>query len=346
MPKGFYHDSRMRGYGSDAAAFDAIAGGGLAFITAELSIPHTTLVQPLEGHTHARDIAIEFGGGFPEYVNAWAANYTSSGGNQYGLSDTNNADIPLIQVDLQQGNWITWLFQTAMFVNEIDLRKLYTAKRNGMAPPFSLEEMLRDGIRLTWNKALDSVTYLGWRNQPGLVNSPDVISALAAASGTAGSTTWASKTGQQIFQDVQNMLYNAVENSGYSTTEGCPDTLLVPFTQHALLAQPMVIAGVPISLSIQEYIERYCLAAALGKKFKLFPLPNPWIYAQGVSGTSRAVAYVNNPKDVLLKIPQELIPLATVPTMRRGYGYETAYAGVIGQVMWLRPQTAYYLDGI
>jgi hypothetical protein len=341
-----YKDSRMRGHATDAAAFDSISGGGMAFLSAELSIPHTKLVEPLEAHTHARDITIEFGGGFPEYISAWAENFMTSGGNEYGLSGTNNSDIPLVQWDLQQGNWVAWIWQAGMFVSELDLRKLQTAKRNQMAPPFSLEERLRTGVRLIWNKALDKVTYLGWRGQPGLINSTDVSSVSAAAVGTGGSTTWALKTGQQIFNDVQTMLYTAIANSGYSTTEGCPDSLLIPFTQHQLLAQPITINGTPISLSIQEYIEKYCLAAALGIKFKIFPLPNPWIYAQGASGTSRAIAYKNDSKDVLIKIPQEVTPLMTVPTMRRGGGYETGYAGCIGQVMWLRPQTALYMDGI
>jgi hypothetical protein len=340
----------MRGRSFDAAAFDSISGGGLAFLNAELSIPHTKLVEPLEAHTHARDIVIKFGGGFPEYLSAWAENFTTSGGNEYGLSGTTNSDIPLIQFDLQQGNWIAWIWQAGMFVSELDLRKLQTAKRNQVAPPFSLEDRLRKGIRLTWNKAMDKVTYLGWRGQPGLINSPDVSSVQAAAVGTGGSTTWASKTGLQIFNDIQTMLYTAVANSGFSTEEGCPDSLLIPFTQHQLLAQPMVVpassGSVPVSMSIQEYIERYCLASALGKKFKIFPLPNPWIYTQGASGTSRALAYVNKEDDVLSYVPQEITPLMTVPTSRSGGGYESIYAGCIGQVMWLRPQTALYMDGI
>lgn len=341
-----YTDSRMRGRAFDAAAFDSVAGSGLAFLNAELQIPHTKLVEPLEAHTHARDIVIEFGGGFPEYIAAWAENFTSSGGNQYGLQGTNNSDIPLIQWDIQQGNWKTWIFQASMFVSELDLRKLQTAKRNQQAPPFSLDERMRKGIRTLWNKSLDQLTYLGWLGQPGLINTSDVTAVTAAAVGTGGATTWATKTGNQIFNDVQTMLYTAIANSGYSTQEGCPDSLLIPFTQHQLLAQPMVVAGVPISLSIQEYIEKYCLCAALGKKFNIFPLPNPWIYTQGAGSTSRAVAYKNNSDDVLLKIPQELIPLMTVPTTRRGAGYETIYAGNVGQVMWLRPQTALYMDGI
>jgi hypothetical protein len=343
------YNPQSRGRGYDAAAFDA-AGSGLAFLNAELQLPHTKLVEPLEAHTHARDITIKFGGGFIEDIAAWAENFGSSGGNEYGLTDTNNADIPLVQWDIQQGVWKAWIWQAGMFVNEIDLRKLQAAKKNGQAPPFSLDDRLRAGVKLIWNKALDKVTYLGWRGQPGLINSTDVSSILAAAVGTGNSTTWASKTGYQIFNDIQTMLYTAIENSGYSTSEGCPDSLLVPFTQHALLAQPMVVpasvGNVGVSMSIQDYIERYCLAAQLGLKFKIFPLPNPWIYSQGVSGTSRAVAYRNIEENVLMYIPQEIIPLGTVPSMRRGFGYETNYAGVVGQVMFLRPQTALYLDGI
>ena len=179
-----YQDSRTRGRANDAAAFDAVAAGGLAFVNAELSIPHTKLVEPLEAHTHARDIVIKTGGGVPEFITAWAANYTTSGGGAYGLQGTQNADIPLIQVDVQQGNWQTWLFQNAMWVSQLDVQKLQTAKKNSMAPPFSLDDMLRKGVRLNWNKSLDVVTYLGWMGKPGLVNNTDVTSVSAAATGT------------------------------------------------------------------------------------------------------------------------------------------------------------------
>jgi hypothetical protein len=327
-------------------AFDAASSGGLAFLNAELAIPHTKLVEPLEAHTHARDIKIKFGGGFPEYITAWAANYGTSGGNEFGLQGTNNSDMPNIQADIQQGNWVSWIWGASMFISWLDLKKLETAKRNEIAPPFSLDDMLRKGIRMVWNKALDKVTYLGWLSQPGLINSSDVASGLAAAVGTGSSTLWSNKTGIQIYNDVQTMLYTAVGNSGYSTMEGCPDSLLVPFTQHQLLGQPMTINGTPISLSIQEYIEKYCLCAQLGKKFTINPLPNPWISGQGVSGLNRAFAYRNDEDDVLLTIPQEIIPAMTIPTENRGGGYVSIYVGNIAQVMWLRPQTAFYLDGI
>lgn len=331
---------------SSGRAFDAASAGGLAFLEAQLAIPHTTLVEPLEAHTHARDIKIKFGGGYPDYITAWAANYGTSGGNEYGLQGTNNSDMPNVQFDMQQGNWVSWIWAANMFVSNIDLKKLETATRQGIAPPFSLDDRLREAVRLTWNKALDKVTYLGWLNQPGLINSTDVTSFLAAAVGSGGLTTWASKTGIQIFNDVQAALYTAVANSGYSTMEGCPDSALIPFTQHQLLGLPMTIGGVPISMSIQEYIEKYCLCAQLGRKFTIYPLPNPWIEGQGVSGTNRAFFYRNDEKDVLLHIPQEVVPSMTIPTKERGGGYDTIYNGCISQVMWLRPQTAIYCDGI
>jgi hypothetical protein len=339
--------SMYRRNGNGGRAFDAASGGGLAFLNAELSIPHTKLVEPLEEHTYKRDIVMKFGGGFPEYITAWASSYATSGGNEYGLAGTQNSDIPLMQADIQQGNWVTWNWYNAMFIAWADLQKLETAKRNQVAPPFSLDDLLRKGVRIAWNKALDKVVYLGWLGQPGLVNSSDVTSALAAAVGTGSSTTWASKTGIQIFNDVQAALYAAVANSGFATMAGCPDSLLVPFTQHALLSQPMgVVGGVYISMSIQEYIEKYCLCAAIGKKFTINPLPNPWISTQGASNSARAVYYRNNEDDVLIHVPQEIIPAMTIPSTRRGPGYESVYAGNIGQVMWLRPQTAFYQDGI
>ena len=351
-----YADSRMRGSAFDAAAFDSVAAGGLAFINAELSIPHTKLVEPLEGHTHPRDIAIKTGGGAPEYISAWAANYFTSGGStvtggvgaSYGLQGTNNSDVPLIQVDIQKGDWVAWPWMNGMWISQLDVEKLQTAKKNSLAPPFSLDDMLRKGIRLNWNKSLDVLTYLGFMGKPGLVNNNSGVSSIsAAASGTSNATTWASKTGAQIFADVQTALYTAIANCGYAAENGCPDSLLIPYSVHEVLGQPMALAGVPLAMSIEEYIVKFCVATrVLGKPFKIFPLPDPFIAGLGASSTNRGVYYRNNEDDVMVHIPQEITNFPTVPSYKRSFGYETGYWGVVSQVMWLRETTAIYQDGI
>ncbi len=342
-------------------AFDAAGGSGLAFLSSQLAIPHTELVKPLESTTYQYAIPIKTGGGFPEYVEAWASNFQDSEDDNYGFTSNKDEDIPLMQFDVQQGAYKVFVWQKGMIVSYIDIDKLYTAKTRGLMPPFSLDQQLRDGIGLSWHKTLERVTYLGYGANPGLCNNTNVPAATLPATGTGSSTLWANKNGYQIFQDVQTIITTAVANSGYTIgksdltgmqAEGVPDTLLIPWSRAQYLVQPMGVVPVPsgttpvgYNMSVKEYIEAFSLPTLLGLKFKVLAVPDPWLATQGVGGTARIVAYRNQENAVLLRIPQPIIQRVIVPTLKRGGGYAALYNGAVSQVMWLRETTAAYGDG-
>ena len=140
-----------------------------------------------------------------------------------------------------------------------------------------------------------------------------------------------------------NSILTTLEASGYDGVEGMADTLLVPYSSYATITQPMTIAGCQ---STKEYIEKYSVAAQMGRPFTINPLPNPWIAGQGTGGTNRALCYKNAKESVMLQIPQPITTLYTIPTDDRGGSFKTGFIGVIGQIMWYRPTTAVYGDGI
>jgi hypothetical protein len=338
-------------------AFDAAGASGLAFLQSQLEIIDTDLVRPLQAVTHKRDIAVEVGGGFPEFISAFASNYASTGTGSYGLQGTNNTEIPEAQADIQKGIWRTYNWAMGMTITWIDLRRMETALRTGQAPPFSLQELYEESVETTWGKALDFVVYAGFLGDAGLINNPNIYESVAPA-GASTYTTWAKKTPQEILADVNFSLNQTVENSGYSSEEGMADRLLIPYTQFATLTQPIAIGGSPVAVSTIEYIEKNCVAAHHGIDFKINFLPNPWISGTGSgntlppgsptggNGLDRAFFYKNSKKSVYLKIPQPMIQALTVPTTRAGGAYETMFAGCISQVIYKRTTTAYYLDGV
>lgn len=325
-------------------AFDAAGASGLAFLQSQLEVIDTDLVRPMQAVTHKRDIAVEVGGGFPEFISAFATNFGTTGTQYFGLQGTNNTDIPEAQADIQKGLWRTYVWAMGMTITWVDLRRMETALRIGQAPPFSLQELYEEAVETNWVKALDYVTYAGFLGDAGLVNNASVYEYTVANPGSG--TTWAVKTPQQILADVNTMLNQTVMNSGYDAQEGMADHLLIPYTQFAYLTQPMAIGGAPVAMSIISYIEKECVAAHHGIPFKIDFLPNPWISGKGAGSTDRAVAYKNSKKSVYLKVPQPMIQAMTVPTTRAGGAYETMYAGCISQVIFRRTQTMVYADGI
>jgi hypothetical protein len=338
-------------------AFDASGASGLAFLQSQLELIDTDLVRPLQAVTHKRDIAVEVGGGFPEFISAFSSNYASTGTSSYGLQGTNNTDIPEAQADIQKGIWRTYTWAMGMTITWIDLRRMETSLRTGQAPPFSLQELYEESVETTWGKALDFVTYAGFLGDAGLINNPNIFESVAPA-GASTFTTWAKKTPQEILADINFALNQTVQNSGYSAEEGMADRLLIPYTQFATLTQPIAIGGAPVAMSTIEYVEKNCVAAHHGIDFKINFLPNPWISGTGSGNTAapgsptggngldRGFFYKNSKKSVYLKVPQPFIQAITVPTTRAGGAYETMFAGCISQVIYKRTTTAYYLDGI
>lgn len=327
-------------------AFDASGASGMAFLASQLELIETDLVRPLQAVTHKRDIPVEVGGGFPEFISAFASNYATSGNTYFGLQGTNNTEIPEAQADIQKGIWRTYIWAMSMTITWVDLRRLETALRTGIAPPFSLQELYEESVETNWGKALDYVTYNGFLGDAGLINNAQIPEASAAATGTGNATTWVSKTPQQILNDINTALNATAQNSGYDSQEGMADTLLIPYTQFAYLTQPMTVGGTPVAMSTLEYIEKNCVAAHHGIPFKINFLPNAWISGKGSGSTDRAFYYKKDRKAVLLKIPQPMMQAMTVPTTRAGGAYETMWAGCISQVIYKRTVTAYYQDGI
>lgn len=328
-----------------ARAFDATGASGLAFLQSQLEVIDTDLVRPLQAVTHKRDIAVEVGGGFPEFISAFASNYGTTGTQYFGLQGTNNTEIPEAQADIQKGIWRTYIWAMGMTITWVDLRRMETAMRTGIAPPFSLQELYEESVETNWGKALDYVVYKGFLGDAGLINNSNVPE-FVAATGASGSTNWAKKTPQEILNDVNAALNQTVQNSGYDAQEGMADRLLIPYTQFAYLTQPMAIGGAPVAVSTISYIEKECVAAHHGIPFKIYFLPNPWISGTGASGTDRAVYYKNSKKSLYLKVPQPMMQALTVPTTRAGGAYETMFAGCISQVIFKRTQTQVYQDGI
>ena len=338
-----------------ARAFDAAGATGFAFLQSQLELIDTDLVRPLQAVTHKRDIAVEVGGGFPEFITAFASTYATTGMQYFGLQGTNNTDIPEAQADIQKGIWRTYTWAMGMTITWIDLKRMETALRVGQAPPFSLQELYEESVETNWAKALDFVTYAGFLGDAGLINNPNVYEYTVAAGG-GGKLPWSTKTPQEILADINVALNQTVQNSGYDAAEGMADHALVPYTQFAFLTQPMTIGSTASPTSIIKYVEENCVAAHHGIKFKIDFLPNPWISGQGIGNTAavgttgngldRAVFYKNSKKSLYLKVPQPMTQAMSVPTTRRGGAYETMFAGCISQVIFKRTTTAVYADGV
>ena len=122
----------------DAAAIQS----GNAFLTSELEKRDPLIRKPLTSVTYPRDIPIEVGGGWVDYVSAMSVAYGMAGGS--GASAVNGGGsngIPVVQASVSKGAFKAHVFAAALRVMFVDMQRANFIGR-------SLDQMLQDGIRM------------------------------------------------------------------------------------------------------------------------------------------------------------------------------------------------------
>lgn len=329
--------SPRNGFSANVQGWDAAVGGGQAFLVSELEKRDPKVREPLASITYPRDVPIKSGGGWVDYTSNMYVDYALSGANGLGIQADNTTTIPIIQANMLKDLYRVFAWGNILKINFIDMKKLEQVPR-------SLDDMLDKGIKLSWNKALDQVTYLGpfsTTAYPGLLNNPNVTAASVAV-GAAGSTLWTKKTPAEILYDVNQVMVSTVAASQYDVT-GMANHILIPWAQYALICSQVIsVAG---GVSILTYLLENNIGKTQGVDLKIFP--SRWCLAAGSGATDRMAAYVNNDDRVQLDVTVPIQRIMTVPNISSGGGaYETLYQGQFGVVKFLYLQAAVYADGI
>lgn len=317
------------------AAMDAASNGtGMAFLVGELEKRDPKLNEPLTSVTWMRDIVAKTGGGWVENTSNLFVDYATTGGNNFGLIKGQTNNIPVMQANTSKDVYKVFPWSNILKVPFIDQQKMQSIGR-------SLDSILDDGIRLNYNKTIDYMVYKGVEEEHvyGLVNNP-VVTITTVAKGKAGKTDWATKTADEILDDINTVLTEAWTNSEYDLG-GMPNHILVPPQQYTYIATRKVSeAG---NVSILTYLLENNIAKNQGVDLAI--VPSRWCVNAGLSKTNRMVAYVNDESKTLIDIPVPLMRAMTQPSVG-DVAYLTAYMANIGQVKFLYSQCVLYADGI
>lgn len=325
-----------QGLGAPVFMNDSAIGSGMAFLTGELEKRDPRLLEPLSSVTWARDIVSKTGGGWSDFTSNYFVDYATSGGAAGGSGIIGGAtnDIPVIQANLTKDVWKVFTFSNVLRIPFVDQQKLQSIGR-------SLDDILDEGIRLNYNKSIDNVVYEGIPDVGiyGLVNNPNLV-ATTSPVGAGGSSTWKTKTPDEILDDVNAIINATWEKSEYDLT-GMANHILIPPVQYTYLV------GRKISEAGSDSILKFLLENNIGKNqgVELFIAPSRWCTGAGIGGTDRMLAYVNNDKRVNFDLPVPLSRIMTQPQVTE-MAYMTAYAAQLGQVKFLYEQCARYMDGI
>lgn len=326
-----------RANGNAVPTMDAAAvSSGMAFLTSELEKFDPTLREPLTSVTYPRDIIINSGGGWIEATSNINVSYGIAGGNKSRVGGVQN-DIHRIQADFDKDVWPTFPFEITMSVKWVDMQR-------GAVTGRAIEKIYDDGIRLAFDKYMDSNTYVGLEEHGtyGLVNLPKV-SAVAVKAGASGATEWEKKTPEEILDDINTAILDAWAASQYDS-RAIPNHILLPPKQYMMLVKNIVsVAGTNGAMSIMEYLKQNNIAKDKG--VDIFIGECRWCSGAGVGNKDRMVAYVNDSYFTELDMPVQLSRVMTAPNVSDA-AYDTLYAANVGCVKVHYYEPFVYRDGI
>lgn len=325
-----------------ATVMDAagIASGG-AFLVSELEKRDPTIRKPLTSFTYPRDIVIQTGGGWVDYVSAMSVAYGMTGGSGSGAVAAGGANgLPIVQASVDKGVYKAHVFAAALRIMFQDMQRANYIGR-------SLDNLLKDGVRLTYDKHQDQNVYVGFEEYgtTGLINNPDAT-ASTVADGTAGNGNWATKSPNEILKDVNTALTTTWAQAEYDRS-AIPNHILLPYEEYTYIMNTpftLVQDGAQVAFSsIYEYIKRHNITNAEGGD--LFIGATTWCKGAGAGGTDRMVVYCNDERFVKM---DELVPLSRIMSAPNvaNVCYDTAYMANISEVQVLYPQTITYWDNI
>lgn len=311
-----------------------IASAG-AFLVSELEKRDTIIRKPLTSVTYPRDIVIQTGGGWVEYASAMSVAYGITGGSGDGVIGAPGANgIPVVQASVDKGVYKTHIFASALRVMFVDMQRSNYIGR-------SLDSLLQDGVRLTYDKHMDQNTYTGFAQYgtTGLVNNPDAVQS-TVADGTAGNGNWVTKTPQEILADINTALTATWAAAGYDES-ALPNHILLPYEEYTYIMNTMVTDLA--TETIMDFVLKNNVATKKGGS--LYIGATRWCSGAGAGGTDRMVVYVNHERYVK---QEELVPLSRIMSAPNvtNVCYDTAYMANVSEVEVFYPQTITYWDNI
>lgn len=316
---------------------DAGIASGQAFLTSELEKRDMMVRTPLTSFTYTRDLPIRVGGGWSEFVSAMQVGYGITGGSGEGIVASAGANgIPMVQADFSKGLFKTHMIAAGTRVQWIDMQRGNMTGRN-------MDSLLRDGLRMTYDKHMDENAYVGFKTYgtTGLLNNPDALITDAAATGASSGTTFKSKTPDQILNDINTAILTSWAQAEYDL-DAVPNHIVMPYEKYNYLATTRV------SELAEKTILTFLLENNVAKQngSDLFIGATAWCKGAAADGSSdRMVVYCNKERFLAM---DELVPLTRAMTSpnTQFFCYDTAYAGNVSEVEVFYSETIVYVDKI
>ena len=268
--------------------------------------------------------------------NEWVKSITYYSADMVGRADWFHhtaLDVPLAELTREK-------FERGMEMAAIGYRYTLEEVANAMnTPGLNLTSDKAAACRRAYEEFVDNLALRGSipKNMQGLINSSLVTATTAPADGTAGGTTFASKTNQQVIRDINSAMMGISSGTNWLYYA---DTILLP---------PAVLVGLAgriieySSMTLLDWIKQYnVLTVQTGRPITLAGVRG--LETAGLGGISRMVAYRRDPEVLKMWIP---MPHRFLPVWQRGpLVFDIPGIFRLGGVEIRLPAAMRYLDGV
>lgn len=205
--------------------------------------------------------------------------------------------------------------------------------RSAQMANLNLDQRKAEAARRAFEEAVERIAKAGnaATGLKGFLNHPNVPRE-TVTNGAGGTATWATKTPAEIVKDISDAVADIRDDT--KGVESGPFVVLLPDAQYTRIATTKNSESSDVT--ILEFILK----------------SNPWIAeivpwhalkGAGSSATDRMVLYTRNPSKLTLEIPQDFEQLNV---QEKDLEYQVPCHGRIGGVIFYRPFSASYRDGI
>ena len=318
-----------------------------AFLVGELERADQTLHMPLTSVTYGRDIDMRKDVTIADELTSFTLSSFASAGSLGAGNGIRNGkawvgkstdQIGGVGVDINKQSFplTPWALEVKFSVLELE-----SAARVGRP----IDEQKLAGLKLKHQMDTDEQVYVGDAslNQTGLINNTLVTNVANLPNGAGGSTTWVSKTPDEILADINAIITSTWAASGWAVM---PNKILIPPAQYGYISSQKVSTAGNVSI-LKFLLENNVLKQSGQGELQIMPVK--WAIGAGVGGTigqtgtvdrmmcyTQAMDYVRFPMTLLQRTPVQYQSLY----------HMTTYFCRLGQVEVVYPETIAYRDGL
>lgn len=295
-----------------------------AFLTSKLAKLDPKLYEPKWNVTWGKDIDVENGGGFVDYIQYFTVDWSGIFSQFRNLVGNGANYIPRVNAGLTQQNANVYTFALAYDLRFVELEKLTTLQLQK-----SIEEIYKNAIVAGWDLFVQNIAYLGADTaHTGLFNNTTVVPTTATGLSKAG-IEGGTVSDTEIAGLINGIIKDALANSNMNLSV-IPDTFLVPTWFGSALTGRFnnLYTG-----SLRSFLTEHNLASdESDSKIKIRIESRPALDTLGTAGVGRIVAYRKDPDFVKIGIPYAMQHYITLPNIDK-MAYTTAFLGQVSDVM-------------